>query len=321
MEAELRALEAALGGAPKRPLVAIVGGAKVSTKIAVLEHLVPLVDALVIGGAMANTFLLAQGVAANAAEVKVLAGAAMRGAFGELVPQFERATGHKIVIEYGGGGTLRKQIEAGEAFDLVIIDSAEVDDLIKQGKIAGDTRADIVRAAIGVAVREGAPKPDISSVDAFKNTLLNAKSITYTPESATGPAKGSDRLGRSEQVKDKSNANPPGRGPQASALILDVRLLRRGVEELAEVVRRAEEIARVDVTRRAEVDLEQLGGSSIREQHAAIALADYEHRDRRNDRHAETGLRHRRRRRSRRRLPERFLPQPCHGPQRQQAHG
>ena len=66
--------------------------------------------------------LLTQAVAANAAEVKVMAGAAMRGAFGELVPQFERATGHKIVIEYGGGGTLRKQIEAGEAFDLVIID-------------------------------------------------------------------------------------------------------------------------------------------------------------------------------------------------------
>src|SRR6476659_5478003 len=126
--------------------------------------------------------LLAQGVAANAAEVKVLAGAAMRGAFGELVPQFERATGHKIVIEYGGGGTLRKQIEAGEAFDLVIIDSAEVDDLIKQGKIAGDTRADIVRAAIGVAVREGAPKPDISSVDAFKNTLLSVNSFTYAPD-------------------------------------------------------------------------------------------------------------------------------------------
>src|SRR5262245_40347961 len=104
--------------------------------------------------------LLAQGVAATAAEVKVMAG--VSGAFGELVPQFERTTGHKIEIQYGGGRTLRKQIEAGEAFDLVIIDSDEVDDLIKQGKIAGDTRVDIVRAGIGVAVREGAPKPDIS---------------------------------------------------------------------------------------------------------------------------------------------------------------
>jgi molybdate transport system substrate-binding protein len=97
--------------------------------------------------------LFVQGVAAMAAEVKVMAGGGMSGAFGELVPQFERATGHKIVIQYGGGGTLRKQIEAGEAFDLVIIDSAEVDDLIKQGKIAGDTRVDVVRVGIGVAVR------------------------------------------------------------------------------------------------------------------------------------------------------------------------
>ena len=95
--------------------------------------------------------LLAQGVAANAAEVKVMAGAAMTGVFGELGPQFERATGHKIVIQYGAGAAFETQIEAGEAFDLVIIDSDEVDDLIKQGKIAGDTRADIVRVGIGVA--------------------------------------------------------------------------------------------------------------------------------------------------------------------------
>ena len=155
--------------------------------------------------------LLAQGVAATAAEVKVMAGAAMTGAFGELVPQFERATGHKIVIQYGSAGTFKKQIEAGEAFDLVIIDSDEVDDLIKQGKIAGDTRLDIVRVGIGVAVREGAPKPDISSVDAFKNTLLNVKSITYTPGSATGRHldKVLDRLGIAEQVKGKTKPNAP----------------------------------------------------------------------------------------------------------------
>src|SRR5687767_3153566 len=114
--------------------------------------------------------LLAQGVAATAAEVKVMAGAAMSGAFGELVPQFERATGHKIVIQYGSTGTFIKQIEAGEAFDLVIIGSDGVDALIKQGKIVRDTRLDIARVGIGAAVREGAPKPDISSVDAFKRT-------------------------------------------------------------------------------------------------------------------------------------------------------
>ena len=163
--------------------------------------------------------LLAQGVAANAAEIRVMAGAVMPGVIGELGPQFERATGHKIVIEYGGGGTLRKQIEAGEAFDLVIIDSAEVDDLIKQGKIAGDTRADIVRAAIGVAVREGAPKPDISSVDAFKNTLLSVKSFTYAPDALYGRhlSQAFDRLGIAEQLKAKTKPNALARVAQVLA--------------------------------------------------------------------------------------------------------
>jgi molybdate transport system substrate-binding protein len=107
--------------------------------------------------------LLAQGVAAAAAEVKVMAGAAMSGAFGELLPQFERATGHKIVIQYGPTGDFKKKIEAGEEFDLAIFGLDGVNDLIKQGKIAGDTRLDIARVGTGVAVRAGGPKPDISS--------------------------------------------------------------------------------------------------------------------------------------------------------------
>ena len=160
--------------------------------------------------------LVAHGVGAMAAEVKVIAGAGMLGAFGELVPQFERATGHKIVIQYGAGATFKKQIEAGEAFDLVIIDSDAVDDLIKQGKIAGDTRVDIVRAGIGVAVREGAPKPDISSVDAFRNTLLNVKSVTYASTSTHLP-KVFDRLGIAEQMRGKTKLNALVRVPQVVA--------------------------------------------------------------------------------------------------------
>ena len=94
-----------------------------------------------------------------------------------------------------------------------------MDDLIKQGKIAGDTRVDIVRIGIGVAVREGAPKPDISSVDAFKRTLLSVKSVTYAPEGATGEhfAKVLDRLGIAEQVKAKAKPNAPGRVAQVVA--------------------------------------------------------------------------------------------------------
>jgi molybdate transport system substrate-binding protein len=163
--------------------------------------------------------LLAQGVAANAAEVKVLAGAVMPGVFAELGPQFERVTGHKIVIQYGPGAALRRQIEAGEAFDLAIIASERVDDLIKQGKIAGDTRVDIVRVGIGVAVREGAPKPDISSVDAFKRMLLSVKSVTYGPVDATGEhfIKLLDRLGIADQVKGKLKPSGPDRVAQVVA--------------------------------------------------------------------------------------------------------
>jgi len=163
--------------------------------------------------------LSGQGVSANAAEVKVMAGVAMTGVIGELGPQFERATGHKIVIQYAPGLSVKRQIEAGEVFDLVIIGSDVVDDLIKQGKIAGDTRADIVRVGIGVGVREGAPKPDISSVDAFRNTLLNVKSITYAPDGAPGRhlAKVFDRLGIAEQVKTKIKPNPVNRVAQVVA--------------------------------------------------------------------------------------------------------
>src|SRR5262245_41268284 len=96
--------------------------------------------------------LLAQGAPAMAAEVKVMAGAAMSGAFGELLPQFERATGHKIAIQYGSTGAFKKQIEAGEAFDLVIFGSAGVDDLINQCKIVDKPRRDIDRLRITARV-------------------------------------------------------------------------------------------------------------------------------------------------------------------------
>jgi molybdate transport system substrate-binding protein len=94
-----------------------------------------------------------------------------------------------------------------------------VDDLIKQGKIAGDSRAEIVRVGIGVAVREGAPKPDISSVDAFKRTLLSVKSVAYTPAGATGEhfVKLLDRLGIADQVKGKTRPNAPERVAQVVA--------------------------------------------------------------------------------------------------------
>lgn len=152
--------------------------------------------------------LLAQGLAAEAAEVKVISGAAMSSVWEELGPQFERATGHKLAIWYGHTGTVPRRIEAGEAFDLAMIGG--LDEFIRRGKIDAGTRTEIARVGMGVGIRAGSPKLDISSVDAFKRALSNAKSVTYIPEGVTGfhLAKVFERLGISEQMKAKTKPEP-----------------------------------------------------------------------------------------------------------------
>src|SRR5262245_22097245 len=129
--------------------------------------------------------LLVQGVAAEAAEVKVLSAASLRPVMNELGAQFERATGHKLVLQFDVIGVLKRQIDAGESFDVALLTTPLINDLITEGKIAAGTRADIARSGIGVMVRTGAPKPDISSADAFKRAMLDATSISYTKEGAT----------------------------------------------------------------------------------------------------------------------------------------
>jgi molybdate transport system substrate-binding protein len=160
--------------------------------------------------------LLAQGVAAEAAEVKVLCASAMKSVVNELGPRFESATGHKLVVQFDVVGALKRQIDAGEGFDVAILTTPLIDDVIKEGKIAGGSRADVARSGLGVIVRAGAPKPDISSADAFKRTLLNAKSISYAKEGATGVYLESlfKRLGITEQMKAKTKFPPTGRGSQ-----------------------------------------------------------------------------------------------------------
>lgn len=131
-------------------------------------------------------FLLVQGHAAQTAEVKVLSVLPLKTFLDELGPQFERTTGHKLTIKYDVSASLKRQIDAGETFDVAILLPAIIDDLLKQGKVAAGTRTDVSRAAVGVAVRKGAPKPDVSSAEALKNTLLNAKSIAYSSEGGSG---------------------------------------------------------------------------------------------------------------------------------------
>ena len=157
-------------------------------------------------GAVGFTMLLTQGAAATAAEVNVMAGNALAGVIGELGPQFERATGHKLVMQYGLSRTFKPKIEAGEAIDLIILSLETIDDLAKQGKVAAGTRADIARTGVGVAVRADASKPDINSIDAFKRSLLNAKSISWAPRTETGEhlAKVFERLGITEEIRART---------------------------------------------------------------------------------------------------------------------
>jgi molybdate transport system substrate-binding protein len=163
--------------------------------------------------------LLAGSIAVEAAEVKVLCASAMRPVVKELGPQFERATGHQLMIQFDVVGALKRQIDGGEKFDVAISTTQLIDDMVKGGKIAPGTRTDIARSGIGVVVRTGAPKPDISSADAFKRTPLNAKSITYAKEGASAIYLTSlfERLGITEQMKPKTKFFPEGHGIESVA--------------------------------------------------------------------------------------------------------
>ena len=142
------------------------------------------------------------------AEVRVLSAVAVGPAVKELGSQFEKSSGHTLVIQYGPVGELRRQIDGGTAFDVTILTPPQIEELIKAGKITGGTRADVARAGLGVAVRAGAAKPNVGSPDAFKQALINAKSVAYAGEGAAGLYFLGllDRLGIADQVKPKLKA-------------------------------------------------------------------------------------------------------------------
>ncbi len=153
----------------------------------------------------APVFLLAtilnHGSAASAAEVKIFTSRAIATVLGKIGPEFERTTGHTLNVISGFSPIFVKQINAGEPFDVVVSPPSTIDGLIKDGKVIAGTRTNLVRSGVGVAVRAGAPKPDISSVEAFKRALLNAKSIGYLP--TAGVPQLVERLGIAEAIKSK----------------------------------------------------------------------------------------------------------------------
>ena len=121
---------------------------------------------------------------ARADEITVMTSGAFAAAFHELAPRFERATGHKVVTAAtatgSGTGSIVSRVMRGEPVDVVIIAAAQIADLIGSGRLLADSRIDLARSSIGMAVRAGAPKPDISSVDALKRTLSAAKTVAYS---------------------------------------------------------------------------------------------------------------------------------------------
>jgi molybdate transport system substrate-binding protein len=148
---------------------------------------------------------------AGAAEIKVLSTQAPEQAYRELVPQFEKISGHTVTTIFTGTLDVQKRIAAGESYDVTIMAGPAIDDFIKSGKIVPGSRINIARSGVGVAVRAGAPKPDISSTEAVKRTLLAAKSVGYS----TGPSGVYltglfRRLGVADQIKGKLKQTPTG---------------------------------------------------------------------------------------------------------------
>ena len=168
--------------------------------------------------ALACSFLAAAAV--HTAEIRVVTSGAFTAAYLELVPEYERATHNKLVTEFGPSmGTTHNAIpvrlERGEEIDVVIMAAPALADLVKHGKVRAESRVDLVQSKIGMAIKAGAPRPDISTVDALKRTLLAAKSIGYS-DSASGVYLSTElfpKLGIADRIKGKTRkieADPVG---------------------------------------------------------------------------------------------------------------
>jgi len=151
--------------------------------------------------------VLAFATSAAAADLKVLCTNGIKAVVEDLLPKFERDSGDKVTILFEPSTQLRKRVDAGEAFDLVIMTTTLIDEEIKSGKLAADSRTFLARSGLGVSIRSGAKKPNIATVNAFKSALLGAESITYATQGASAApfevlvAK----LGITSQLKPKYN--------------------------------------------------------------------------------------------------------------------
>lgn len=166
---------------------------------------------------LAMLLLLLQTPIAHGAEVRLIGATPLTFVAEELGLQFERNTGHKLITRFVSGPIVKREIDAGETFDVALSITPVIDALVKEGKIVAATRADIAYAGVGVGVRSGAPKPDISTVDAFRRALLDARSVAHSSEGASGTYFKSllERLGVADQMKSKLRPMPADRIAQA----------------------------------------------------------------------------------------------------------
>jgi molybdate transport system substrate-binding protein len=168
-------------------------------------------------------FVLAQAALASAAEIKVFSTVGVKSVLEDLVPKFEKATGHKLAITWSTASLLAKRVQAGEQADALILIKGNLETLQKEGKIMPGTDVIFSKSIFAVGVKAGAPKPDISTPDALKQALLASKAVSYTDPTTGGAsgvytAKQIAKLGITEQMKGKTK-HPPYGGFSGSLLV------------------------------------------------------------------------------------------------------
>ena len=152
---------------------------------------------------------------AQGADVKILTTGAMKAVVLELVPQFEKETGHKAIVDNDTAGGVTRRIESGEAVDLVVNTPGGLNSLAEKGKVVRDSRANVARVGVGVVVKEGAPVPDVGTVEAFKRSLVAAKTVAYI-DPASGGSSGIyltglfEKLGIAADIKPKAKLKQGG---------------------------------------------------------------------------------------------------------------
>jgi len=164
---------------------------------------------------LAAALALAAAGAASAAEIKVLTTGAYKPVVTELVEPFEKETGHRVVVENDTAGALVRRVEAGERFDVLVLTPGGLAELARKGHVSADRPVELAKVGIGVAVRAGAPRPDISTADAFRQALLGARAVAMIDPAAGGSsgiylARLFDRWGIADQIKAKAVLVPGG---------------------------------------------------------------------------------------------------------------